>query len=176
MAHIPTLFGTATRKRDIVDNMCNTALSRGFGSGVAQHAAITAWAICGDLNTDGCTMAKWCQPCLTHDSPPISTVGCPRRTDAQTTEFTVSQGIDITQVQSFVGWYCPDHATDTHDDVVVMGMLSPQSISGDAHHTASSSALSCAAWSTPPQPADHTSRTRCERGGPASSSQAVPNN
>ena len=67
-AHIPTSFGTATRKRDCVKQMCDIATD----SAVGQRTACMPWIVAGDLNVDLGTMSRWCMPFIEKGVPCFS--------------------------------------------------------------------------------------------------------
>jgi hypothetical protein len=141
--HIPTSVATRKRKETCVLKMCDTATST-FGSGVAQPTAVIPWVIVGDLNVDAGTLMKWCQPFLEKHVSCMSTSGWPQTRDAQKADIAISQGIALIQVKSWIGWHSPPCASDTHDAVVVMGVLNQEQTVHEVNKERSSSS-----WAIP---------------------------
>ena len=121
-AHIPTSSGTAPRKKAIIAKMCAIATGGG-SSGVEGRAMTDAWIIGGDLNLDVATMGQQCNDYVEAHVPCVSLSGWPCDKDAQKADFALSQGIDITQVRSWIGFHSKPCASDIHDAVVVMGCV-----------------------------------------------------
>ena len=149
-SHVPTKFGTEQRKQDILLNLCMLAAPNSLWP--IAHGHNMAWAIFRDLNMDPGSAAKCCQNYLKKDSSSFSNSGWTPNgpcADAQKADFAVSQGVQLTHVQSLFGYHSPPYATDVHDAVVVLGVMSTQATSGDAHPTSSCAALVGIAWAKP---------------------------
>ena len=84
------------------------------------------WIIAGDMNITKGAMLHWCKEFILPDVDCISGSGWPELTNANKPDFALSQGINLTQVQSWVGISSQPCATDAHDAVVVMGSLELQ--------------------------------------------------
>ncbi len=128
-AHMPTSCATSERKRTCVLRMCIMATEApaaaitSCGIGSPQPPTHMAWILGGDLNVDVGTMAKWCQSYVTKDKACMSTSGWDEHRDAQKADHALSQGLELTQVRSWVGIHSPPCASDVHDAVVVKGVL-----------------------------------------------------
>ena len=68
--------------------------------------------------------------------PCLSKSGWDEDWHAQKADIAISQGIALTEIQSWIGWHSPLCASDTHDAVVVMGTLNQHPSSGDTHPVA----------------------------------------
>jgi hypothetical protein len=91
-------------------------------SGVLQPTDV--WMFGGDMNCDIGTIMKHIQPFIVPHVACISKSGFGVDLNAQKADFAVSQGIDILQVRSWVGWHSRPCVSDAHDLVLVSGVTS----------------------------------------------------
>jgi hypothetical protein len=116
-AHMPTSVATNERKKKVFQKMCSIS-----SSGVLQPTDV--WMFGGDMNCDVGTMMKHIQPFIVPHVACISKSGFGVDLNAQKADFAVSQGIDILQVRSWVGWHSRPCVSDAHDLVLVSGVTS----------------------------------------------------
>ena len=110
------------QKQQTITSMCAIATG-GAHSAVQGRAFTPAWIVGGDLNVDAGTMGLVCNDYVEASVPCVSLPGWPCDYNAQKADFARSQGIDITQVHSWVGVHSKPCASDIYDVVVVMGSV-----------------------------------------------------
>ena len=112
--HIPTsITTTESKKTDIIDALCDQ---------LATLDNLPSWIIGGDFNLKESVVKKTCHPYLEPQVPSISRSGVDMRFERKA-DFAVARGINLREVRSWVGYSFPQHASDAHNMVPVIGTL-----------------------------------------------------
>ena len=112
--HIPSTSSTPKRKEDTVKNLCKQ---------LATVDALPFWVIGGDCNLSEILMKAYCQDYLEPHFPCISRSGRDMQ-DVRKADFAISQGINLEDVCSWVGFNTPPHVSNAHNMVPVIGTIS----------------------------------------------------
>ena len=111
--HIPSSTGSRQRRTDTIVALCKE---------LATLNNLSGWIIGGDCNLDENTMKRTCLAYLEHDAPCISRSGGDR-TEARKADFAITRGIDLQEVDSWVGFNFGSHVSDQHNMVPVIGTV-----------------------------------------------------
>ncbi len=111
--HIPSKSGRSKCRTDTVTVLCEK---------LASMNNLSAWIIGGDCNLDQNSMRRACLRYLEPGVECISTSGADM-SDARKADLAISRGLDLQQVDSWVGFHFGEHATDVHNMVPVIGVI-----------------------------------------------------
>ncbi len=111
--HIPSSTGSRQRRTDTIVALCKE---------LATLNNLSGWIIGGDCNLDENTMKRTCLAYLEHDVPCISRSGGDM-TEARKADFAITRGIDLQEVDSWVGFNFGSHVSDQHNMVPVIGTV-----------------------------------------------------
>jgi len=148
--HMPSSLSTPTRKTNALTRcgiMCTEA-----GPGAPER--ISRWLIGGDFNVSAAIGMEQLRTYLDSRDNALSQTLQQETCEAQKSDWACSQGIKLQAVQSWVGFSNQPCVSDTHDMVVVAGVVTVR-VPSDASQLAGPPPLPARADTTMPPPQRH---------------------